>query len=62
VPELPEVGAHIVVRELAPRLEGYIASARVELKKTDVLRKCGGVVSFRRLVCIKTSRVNTLNR
>src|SRR5258708_12427285 len=36
VPELPEV--ETIVREIAPRLEGS-RLARVELKKTDVLRE-----------------------
>jgi formamidopyrimidine-DNA glycosylase len=53
VPELPEV--ETIVRELAPRLEGY-RIARVQLKKTDVLRR----VSKARL--IKTLRGNTIDQ
>jgi formamidopyrimidine-DNA glycosylase len=52
VPELPEV--ETIVRELAPRLEGYRV-ARVQLKKTDVLRQ----VSKQRLV--QTLRGNTID-
>ena len=51
VPELPEV--ETIVRELAPRLEGY-RIARVQLNKTDVLRH----VSKARL--IRTLRGNTI--
>jgi len=53
VPELPEV--ETIVREIAPRLEGC-RIARVELKKTDVLRE----VSKPRL--IKTLRGNTIEQ
>ena len=53
MPELPEV--ETIVRELAPRLEGY-RIARVELKKTDVLRH----VSKARL--IRTLRGNTIEQ
>ncbi len=53
VPELPEV--ETIVRELAPRLEGY-RIARVQLNKTDVLRR----VSKARL--IKTLRGNTIEQ
>src|SRR6266478_2683313 len=53
VPELPEV--ETIVREIAPRLEGC-RIARVELKKTDVLRQ----VSKPRL--IKTLRGNTIEQ
>ena len=53
MPELPEV--ETIVRELAPRLEGY-RIAQVELKKTDVLRH----VSKARL--IKTLRGNTIEQ
>jgi len=53
VPELPEV--ETIVREIAPRLEGC-RIARVELKKTDVLRQ----VSKARL--IKTLRGNTIEQ
>ena len=53
MPELPEV--ETIVRELAPRLEGC-RIARVELKKTDVLRH----VSKARL--IKTLRGNTIEQ
>ena len=53
MPELPEV--ETIVRELAPRLEGY-RIARVRLKKTDVLRR----VSKARL--IKTLRRNTIDQ
>jgi formamidopyrimidine-DNA glycosylase len=51
VPELPEV--ETIVRQLAPRLEGY-RIARVQLNKTDVLRR----VSKQRL--IKTLRGTTI--
>ncbi len=51
MPELPEV--ETIVRQIAPRLEGYRISA-VLLKKTDVLRH----VSKARL--IKTLRGNTI--
>jgi len=51
VPELPEV--ETIVRELAPRLEGY-RIARARLAKTDVLRK----VSKPRL--LRTLRGNTI--
>jgi len=53
VPELPEV--ETIVREIAPRLEGCRV-ARVDLKKTDVLRQ----VSKLRL--IKTLRGNTIEQ
>jgi len=53
VPELPEV--ETIVRELAPRLEGY-RIARVQLNKTDVLRR----VSKARL--LKTLRGNTIEQ
>src|SRR5712692_2541545 len=53
VPELPEV--ETIVRELAPRLEGY-RIARVQLNKTDVLRR----VSKARL--IKTLRGKTIEQ
>ena len=53
MPELPEV--ETIVRELAPRLEGY-RIARVELRKTDVLRR----VTKARL--IKTLRGNTIEQ
>jgi formamidopyrimidine-DNA glycosylase len=53
VPELPEV--ETIVRELAPRLEGFRV-ARVQLNKTDVLRR----VSKARL--IKTLRGNTIEQ
>jgi formamidopyrimidine-DNA glycosylase len=53
VPELPEV--ETIVREIAPRLEGY-RIARVELRKTDVLRR----VSMARL--IKVLRGNTFDQ
>jgi len=53
VPELPEV--ETIVREIAPGLEGCCI-ARVELKKTDVLRQ----VSQARL--IKTLRGNTIEQ
>jgi formamidopyrimidine-DNA glycosylase len=53
VPELPEV--ETIVREIAPRLEGYRIS-RVELKKTDVLRR----VSKARL--IKVLKGNTIDQ
>lgn len=53
VPELPEV--ETIVRDLAPRLEGC-RIFRVELKKTDVLRK----VSKPRL--IRTLRGNTIEQ
>jgi len=53
VPELPEV--ETIVREIAPRLEGC-RIARVELKKTDVLRQ----VTKARL--IKTLRGNTIEQ
>src|SRR3954454_18195905 len=53
VPELPEV--ETIVREIAPRLEGC-RIARVELKKTDVLRG----VSKARL--IKTLSGNTIEQ
>ena len=52
MPELPEV--ETIVRELAPRLEGY-RIARIQLNKTDVLRR----VSKQRL--IKTLRGNTID-
>jgi formamidopyrimidine-DNA glycosylase len=52
VPELPEV--ETIVRQLAPRLEGC-RIARVQLNKTDVLRR----VSKARL--IKTLRGNTVD-
>jgi len=52
VPELPEV--ETIVRELAPRLEGY-RIARAELLKTDVLRR----VSKPRL--LRTLRGNTID-
>ncbi|MGH7548030.1 MAG: bifunctional DNA-formamidopyrimidine glycosylase/DNA-(apurinic or apyrimidinic site) lyase [Gemmatimonadales bacterium] len=51
MPELPEV--ETIVRELAPRLEGY-RIARARLAKTDVLRK----VSKPRL--LRTLRGNTI--
>jgi len=51
VPELPEV--ETIVRELAPRLEGY-RIARARLAKTDVLRR----VSKPRL--LRTLRGNTI--
>jgi len=51
VPELPEV--ETIVRELAPRLEGY-RIARALLAKTDVLRR----VSKPRL--LRTLRGNTI--
>lgn len=51
MPELPEV--ETIVRELAPRLEGY-RIARVRLAKTDVLRR----VSKPRL--LRTLRGNTI--
>src|SRR5207248_605785 len=51
VPELPEV--ETIVRELAPRLEGY-GIARARLAKTDVLRR----VSKPRL--LRTLRGNTI--
>src|SRR5947208_6785588 len=53
VPELPEV--ETIVRELAPRLEGF-RIARVQLNKTDVLRR----VSKARL--IRTLRGNTIEQ
>ena len=53
MPELPEV--ETIVREIAPRLEGC-RIARVELKKTDVLRQ----VSKPRL--IKTLSGNTIEQ
>ena len=53
MPELPEV--ETIVREIAPRLEGCRV-ARVDLKKTDVLRQ----VSKPRL--IKTLRGNTIEQ
>ena len=53
MPELPEV--ETIVREIAPRLEGC-RIARVELRKTDVLRE----VSKARL--IKTLRGNTIEQ
>ncbi|HLQ58586.1 MAG TPA: bifunctional DNA-formamidopyrimidine glycosylase/DNA-(apurinic or apyrimidinic site) lyase [Gemmatimonadales bacterium] len=53
MPELPEV--ETIVRELAPRLEGFRV-ARVQLNKTDVLRR----VSKARL--IKTLRGNTIEQ
>jgi formamidopyrimidine-DNA glycosylase len=53
VPELPEV--ETIVREIAPRLEGC-RIARVQLRKTDVLRR----VSKRRLVT--TLRGNTIEQ
>ena len=53
MPELPEV--ETIVREIAPGLEGC-RIARVELKKTDVLRQ----VSKARL--IKTLRGNTIEQ
>lgn len=53
MPELPEV--ETIVREIAPRLEGY-RIARVELRKTDVLRR----VSKERL--IKVLRRNTFDQ
>ncbi len=53
MPELPEV--ETIVREIAPGLEGCCI-ARVELKKTDVLRQ----VSQARL--IKTLRGNTIEQ
>ena len=51
MPELPEV--ETIVRELAPRLEGY-RIARARLAKTDVLRR----VSKPRL--LRTLRGNTI--
>jgi len=51
VPELPEV--ETIVRELAPRLEGY-RIARARLVKADVLRR----VSKPRL--LRTLRGNTI--
>ena len=53
MPELPEV--ETIVRELAPRLEGY-RIARIQLNKTDVLRR----VSKPRL--IKTLTGNTIEQ
>jgi len=53
VPELPEV--ETIVREIAPRLEGC-RLARVQLNKSDVLRR----VSKQRL--IKTLRGNTVDQ
>src|SRR3989454_620488 len=53
VPELPEV--ETIVRELAPRLEGF-RIARVQLNKTDVLRR----VSKARLIW--TLRGNTIEQ
>ena len=53
VPELPEV--ETIVRDIAPRLEGY-QIARVQLRKTDVLRQ----VSKARL--IKTLEGNTVEQ
>ena len=53
MPELPEV--ETIVREIAPRLEGC-RIARVELKKSDVLRR----VSKPRL--IRTLRGNTIEQ